>query len=105
MSAPLCTISVDGVSFSDFPYSRLQLVALLTARAEQKPDAGSHHEQNRNLAERVEGAVSQQNPGDDVGSAELAWNEIHVSRRQLRKQTALTIVVGDGREDDAEQGD
>jgi len=97
MSAPFYTISVD-------PYSRLPLVALLTARAEQKPDAGSHHEQNRDLAKRVEGAVSQQNPGDHVGSAELAWNEIHVSCCQLRQRTVLTIADGDGREDDAEKG-
>ena len=104
MSAPFCTISVEGVAFSDCCIQRL-IVGSFADRAEQKPNAGRHHEQDRDLAEGVEGAVGQQNPGDHVGRAELAWNQIDVGRRERRQRTALAVVYGDGRKDDAEQGD
>ena len=103
MSAPFRTISVGSVAFSD---------CSIRARSRSWPPAPSkspmprrHHEQNRKLAERVESSVGQQNPGDDVGDAELSRNQIDIGRRQRRQRNALAVVHGDGREDDAEQSD
>ena len=51
---------------------------------EKQADAGRDHEKHGNLAQRIEAAVGDEDPGDDVGDTEFGGGLRHV---MLRKRT------------------
>ena len=71
-------------------------------RAQHQADARRHHEQNGDLAERVKGEVGQQDAGDDVGRAQLPWNEPDLAFHQRPQRMLLAIADREAWEDQSE---